>query len=272
MSNCRATVLMDTAAMMGSGDYKERFKAEYIQTKIRYGKLHDMCVKYEAGTLDFTPSCSLELLKEQKAAMGNYLHCLEVRAQIEEIELSEPVCVACTTEGRKLAEYAAGDTVKIGDFEMVVLEQREGETALILKGFYGDPSEFGEENNRYDGSYVDEKCQAFAQELAEKIGWDNIVLHEVDLTSDDGLKDYGVIQRRASLITTDLYRKFVDILDMVKPDRWWWLATPHSTKRHENDAWIKCVAPSGDVDYDDCYFDIGVRPFCILKSTIFVSD
>lgn len=85
--NLRATELKDTIPMMTSPDYKERFKAEYIQTKIRYGKLHEMCIKYEAGTLNFTPTCSLELLKEQKAAMGNYLRCLEVRAEIEGIVL-----------------------------------------------------------------------------------------------------------------------------------------------------------------------------------------
>lgn len=68
-------------------DYKERMKKEYRQLKDRYNKLHKMLVKYEAGTLDFTPSCSLELLKEQKAAMGNYLRCLEVRAEIEGVAL-----------------------------------------------------------------------------------------------------------------------------------------------------------------------------------------
>ena len=62
--------LVDTSFMMVSEDYKERFKAEYYQTKIRYNKLHAMVVKYEAGTLNFTPSCPLELLKEQKAAMA----------------------------------------------------------------------------------------------------------------------------------------------------------------------------------------------------------
>lgn len=79
--------LMKTVEMMGSADYKERFKAEYMQLKIRYEKLHKMCIKYEAGTLNFTPTCSLELLKEQKSYMGNYLRCLEVRAEIEGIEL-----------------------------------------------------------------------------------------------------------------------------------------------------------------------------------------
>ena len=79
--------LSETAEMMNSADYKERFKAEYLQTKIRYEKLHEMTIKYEAGTLNFTPSCSLELLNTHKSHMGQYLHCLEVRAQIENIDL-----------------------------------------------------------------------------------------------------------------------------------------------------------------------------------------
>lgn len=83
----RRAVLSDTVDMMNSSDYKERFKAEYYQTKIRYNKLHTMCLKYEAGKLDFTPTCSLELLKEQKQAMGHYLYCLELRAVYEGIEL-----------------------------------------------------------------------------------------------------------------------------------------------------------------------------------------
>ena len=62
--------LDDTCKMMSSPDYKERFVAEYKQTKIRYEKLHKMIVKYEAGTLDFTPTCPIELLKEQASYMG----------------------------------------------------------------------------------------------------------------------------------------------------------------------------------------------------------
>lgn len=79
--------LIDTIEMMMDSDYKERFKAEYYQTKVRYTKLHNMLVKADAGTLDFTPTCPLELLREQKAAMGEYLYCLEVRAEMEKISL-----------------------------------------------------------------------------------------------------------------------------------------------------------------------------------------
>lgn len=68
-------------------DYKERMKKEYWQVKDRYNKLHKMLVKYDAGTLDFTPTCPITLLREQKAAMGNYLNCLEIRAEFEGIRL-----------------------------------------------------------------------------------------------------------------------------------------------------------------------------------------
>lgn len=79
--------LKDTIGAMTSEDYKERFRAEYYQTKIRYDKLDAMTVKYEAGTLNFTPSCTLDLLLEQKKHMGCYLRCLKVRAEVEGIKL-----------------------------------------------------------------------------------------------------------------------------------------------------------------------------------------
>lgn len=79
--------LKDTIEMMTSDDYKERFKAEYYQTKIRYNKLHNMLVKNEAGVLDFKPTCPISKLMEQKRYMGDYLRMLEVRAAIEGIDL-----------------------------------------------------------------------------------------------------------------------------------------------------------------------------------------
>lgn len=79
--------LEDTVERMQSSDYKERFKAEYWQTKIRYDDLHKMLIKWDAGKLDFTPTCPKSLLMEQKRYMGEYLRCLEVRALQEGIDL-----------------------------------------------------------------------------------------------------------------------------------------------------------------------------------------
>ena len=79
--------LKDTVELMLSEDYKDRFKAEYYQTKTRYEKLHQIIVKMEAGTLEFEPTCSIDLFKSQASYMGQYLYTLEVRAQIEGVEL-----------------------------------------------------------------------------------------------------------------------------------------------------------------------------------------
>lgn len=79
--------LVDTIELMQSEDYKERFKAEYFQTKIRYQKLHTMLIKNEAGKLDFKPVTPIQILMNQKRYMGEYLRCLEIRAEIEGISL-----------------------------------------------------------------------------------------------------------------------------------------------------------------------------------------
>ena len=79
--------LKDTIALMQSDNYKDRFKAEYLQTKIRYDKLHKILIKMDAGTLGFKPSCPKEMLMEQKRYMGEYIRMLLVRAEVEGIDL-----------------------------------------------------------------------------------------------------------------------------------------------------------------------------------------
>ena len=91
--------LADTAAGMTSPDYKERFRAEYIQTKIRYERLKAFNTKIEAAfrtecerpevkKAPMPPhDCPHDLLREQQEVMGHYLHILEVRAVIEGVDL-----------------------------------------------------------------------------------------------------------------------------------------------------------------------------------------
>lgn len=87
-----------TVVGMLSPDYKERFKAEYQQTKIRYEKLDAFCNRIEAARYTIGSDsnkieepkhdCPFDLLRRQQMAMGEYLHCLEIRAVIEGIELT----------------------------------------------------------------------------------------------------------------------------------------------------------------------------------------
>lgn len=67
--------------------YVSRMVAEYHELKDKYNKLHRMLVKHEAGTLDFEPTCPIELLEHQANVMSEYLHTLEVRAEIENVKL-----------------------------------------------------------------------------------------------------------------------------------------------------------------------------------------
>lgn len=81
--------LRDTIKMMESADFKDRFRAEYFQLKIRAEKLAAMLDKYKAGVLPFRPNCSYELLFEQLVYMKQYLRILEERAKVENIGLEE---------------------------------------------------------------------------------------------------------------------------------------------------------------------------------------
>ena len=79
--------LKDTVRLMESGDYKERFKAEYYQIVIRYRKLSAMLEKWDKGTLEFNPTCPRSTYNIQVKAMTDYIAILEARAVMEGIEL-----------------------------------------------------------------------------------------------------------------------------------------------------------------------------------------
>lgn len=81
--------LEQTAVVMLSGDYKDRFVAEYFQVKYRAGRLAKMLDDYHTGKLNFNPICPIDLLEKQLKVMCEYQDILKERAAIENVELSE---------------------------------------------------------------------------------------------------------------------------------------------------------------------------------------
>lgn len=79
--------LKETTLLMNSLDYKERFKAEYYQTKIRYERLKNMLKNWDRKKLEFVPDCPRGLYDLQIEAMEKYITVLEARAAIEKIVL-----------------------------------------------------------------------------------------------------------------------------------------------------------------------------------------
>lgn len=77
--------LKDTTEPMLSDDYKERFKAEYMQTYIRTEKLGKMLNNWK--NLNFKPACPKYLLIHQYKLMEDLLKVYRERAEREEIKL-----------------------------------------------------------------------------------------------------------------------------------------------------------------------------------------
>ena len=81
--------LKETKELMCSADYKERFRAEYWQIKIRHSKLVDMVNKWDKGELNFTPTCPRGIYDTQLYAMESYMSVLEERAELEGVNLND---------------------------------------------------------------------------------------------------------------------------------------------------------------------------------------
>ena len=128
--------LADTIPYMNSSDYKDRFIGEYWQTKIRYDKLHDMTVRYEAGKFNFTPTCPLDLLKEQKKYMGMYLNKLEIRAVLEEIDLDKPL------KDNSNSAFVTGTSI-MGDTDQLSIDDYTLTTSTHTDGYVEASGEKG---------------------------------------------------------------------------------------------------------------------------------
>lgn len=170
----------------------------------------------------------------------------------------------------KLSEIETGKTFIIGDIEFIKFFDENGETAVVSKDVLFE-SEFGKDNDFANSKVFDRLVDEVLTKLEKEIGAENIVEFETDLTTLDGLKPYPEFRSKISLPTFDFYRKYVNIFDNYKVNRWWWLSTPESAKPHYDPIWIVCVSPSGVNDCNIYILECGVRPFLRFVSSISVS-
>ena len=192
---------------------------------------------------------------------------------LQEIQsiLGYEVKIVADKPRKQLSEISVGETFKLGDLEFVVLEHNDETTNVILKDFWKTTTFDGNTNNYANSSIRKALNSDFYNKLVNLIGKDNIVKHIVDLMSDDGRNDYGRVEDYVSLLTCDMCRKYVYTLDKYRPNSWWWLATPYSTKSNGYDFAVRVVDVGGSLSISSCFNNFGVRPFCIFPSSIFVS-
>lgn len=172
----------------------------------------------------------------------------------------------------QLSTLNPGDVFKIGEHDFIVLTQYREETAVISKGFMAENVKFDEDSRNYKESNLKKIIENLIQPVIEmEVGSKNLIEHEVDLTSVDMQDEFGGFKCKVRPITFDEARLYNNLLVNKSLNAWWWTCTPWST---EDRGWkysITVVAPAGSIFNGICSDSCGVRPFCILKSNIFVS-
>lgn len=144
---------------------------------------------------------------------------------------------------------------------------KDGElTYYFMDGIYKKVYEFGKTNNYATSTIRKELMKSsLANRLQEQFG-DKLVPIELDLTSLDGLDDYGVVKGDLLAIPNiDLYRRFRKRISKLCVC-YYALATPNSTPSGFGADFVQYINSFGCVDYNWRSEVFGVRPFFILKS------
>lgn len=173
----------------------------------------------------------------------------------------------------RLSELKPGDTFKIGEHDFIVLDQDESRqtTKVISKGFMAKDVIFDKNTKDYNKSNIKKMIEADIQPIIENaMGAENLVEHKVNLTSVDMQHEFEDCVCKVRPITFDETRKYNDLLVNKDLGDWWWTCTPWSTKERGWEYSMAVVSPSGGIYYSNYFSNDGVRPFCILKSDIFV--
>lgn len=176
---------------------------------------------------------------------------------------------------RTLAEIGIGESFKIAGIEFIKMREKDGAVEVYARRAVFDSS-FGT-NNNYAESRIKERLEREILPLIEReIGAENIIDQELDLRSLTGSDAYGVHKCRIALPTFDYirdnYKMIYDDAQKIKYREWAWTATPNSTTEFRETDLVLCVSPLGNFNnYFSNFGNIGVLPFLILKSSIFVS-
>ena len=174
----------------------------------------------------------------------------------------------------QLSELQPGETVKIGKHDFIVLKQngRSGTTNVISKRFMAKDIVFDNDIRDYNNSNLKKVIENDIQPIIEdELGADNLVEHIVDLASVDMQHEFEPCTCKVRPITFDEARKYNNLLVNKELNDWWWTCTPWSTADRGWKYESAVVSPSGIIGIGNCGNSCGVRPFCILKSNIFVS-
>lgn len=192
------------------------------------------------------------------------------------LELAKKLVAAIEKEDQKnkvmLKDIPVGGKFDTGIGRFIVLEQKENYTAVITEDLYREDVKFDDDCTDYKKSSLRELCEGeILNEFVAEFGEDNICENEAGLVTVDGQKVFEKLLTKVRPLTFDEARECNDLLVNKDIPDWYWTCTPWSTKERGCGYSVAVVSPSGGIGDYYCHGSNGVRPFCILKSNIFVS-
>lgn len=192
------------------------------------------------------------------------------------LELEKKLVAAIEKEDQKnkvmLKDIPVGGKFVTGIGRFIVLEQKEDSAVVITEDLYREDVKFDDDCTDYKKSSLRELCEGeILNEFVAEFGEDNICENEAGLVTVDGQEVFGKLLTKVRPLTFDEAREYNDLLVNKDLPDWYWTCTPWSTKERGWDYSVALVSPSGLILSSICNYGDGVRPFCILKSNIFVS-
>lgn len=169
-------------------------------------------------------------------------------------------------------KIAPSSVISYGGLDCIVLDVEQDKILVLAKESIGNmPFDEGNSNNFPKGTLCKYLNGEFIKTLkANGADTSALIPTTIDLTSDDGLKDYGETTQKIFLLTCDMYRKYRSIIPNL--DDWWWLATAYSTESNGYASLARYVSSGGCLSYYFAYSGYrGVRPAFYLKSSILES-
>lgn len=192
------------------------------------------------------------------------------------LELAKKLVAAIEKEDQKnkvmLKDIPVGGKFDTGIGRFIVLEQKEDCTAVITEDLYRKDVEFDGDCADYKKSSLRELCEGeILNEFYDEFGEENICTNEAGLVTVDGQEVFEKLLTKVRPLTFDEAREYNDLLVNKDLPDWYWTCTAWSTKERGWEYSVAVVSPSGNFGNCSCNCSNGVRPFCILKSNIFVS-
>lgn len=171
-----------------------------------------------------------------------------------------------------LKNAARGTAFDYAGQSWILLENDDGRALCLSKDIIETRAfDEGNCNNFAVASSKEYLNGAYLDNLLEDVNGPNAFLTtELDLTTDDGLKDYGTCTVTIFLLTVDQYRRNRDVIPNA--DDWWWLSTAFSTKSNGYESLARDVNSDGTLNWSNaCGGDFGLRPACYLDSDLLIS-